>query len=107
MAAAGITQADRLPPPEDFDYSKSHRPVPVPTPAAYHAPAPGNHPQQHPSPPGVDHSLPRRPSTSGGSEGRRRGSFSRHFRIGSREDGAPPLPELPKTRIAQVTNHAA
>ena len=97
MAAAGITQADRLPPPEDFDYSKSHRPVPVPTPAAYH----------HPSPPEVDHSLPGRPSTSGGSEGRRRGSFSRHFRIGSREDGAPPLPELPKTRIAQVTNHAA
>ncbi|KAI6977334.1 hypothetical protein KC329_g10833 [Hortaea werneckii] len=107
MAAAGITQADRLPPPEDFDYSKSHRPVPVPTPAAYHATASSNHQQQHPSPPAVDHSLPGRPSTSGGSEGRRRGSFSRHFRIGSREDGAPPLPELPKTRIAQVTNHAA
>ncbi|RMZ10157.1 hypothetical protein D0860_03953 [Hortaea werneckii] len=107
MAAAGITQADRLPPPEDFDYSKSHRPVPVPTPAAYHAPASSNHQQQHPSPPAVDHSLPARPSTSGGSEGRRRGSFSRHFRIGSREDGAPPLPVLPKTRIAQVTNHAA
>ncbi|KAI7090587.1 hypothetical protein KC356_g1407 [Hortaea werneckii] len=104
MAAAGITQADRLPPPEDFDYSKSHRPVPVPVPT----PAANNHLQhQHPSPPGVDHSLPGRPSTSGGSEGRRRGSFSRHFRIGSREDGAPPLPELPKTRIAQATNHAA
>ncbi|KAI7364646.1 hypothetical protein KC354_g5506 [Hortaea werneckii] len=104
MAAAGITQADRLPPPEDFDYSKSHRPVPVPVPT----PAANNHLQhQHPSPPGFDHSLPGRPSTSGGSEGRRRGSFSRHFRIGSREDGAPPLPELPKTRIAQATNHAA
>ncbi|RMY25949.1 hypothetical protein D0867_00371 [Hortaea werneckii] len=108
MAAAGITQADRLPPPEDFDYSKSHRPVPVPTttPAASHAPSSSNQ-QHYASPAAVDHSLPGRPSTSGGSEGRRRGSFSRHFRIGSREDGAPPLPELPKTRIAQVTNHAA
>lgn len=108
MAAAGITQADRLPPPEDFDYSKSHRPVPVPTttPAASHARASSNQ-QHYPSPAAVDHSLPGRPSTSGGSEGRRRGSFSRHFRIGSREDGAPPLPALPKTRIAQVTNHAA
>lgn len=98
--AAGLTQADRLPPVEDFDYTKSHRPVPIPT-VAYNLPVSSDTPQRS-EPPG-------RPSTSGG-EGRRRGSFSRHFRIGSREGAdpdVPPLPPQPKTRIAQAQHEAA
>lgn len=99
-----MSQADRLPSPADFDYTKSHRTVPVPTIAYATTPA-GSPPKFHDQP-----GRPRDDTSSVHTEGRRRGSFSSFLRRSSshqKDSNAPPLPPAPSTRIAQAYAQAA
>ncbi|KAK4540640.1 hypothetical protein LTR36_009071 [Oleoguttula mirabilis] len=97
--ATGYTNADRLPAVEDFDYTKSHRSVPIPT-VAHAAPAAEGYAPHSIDQPG----RPREREEAGSvhTAGRRRGSFSSFLRSGSshRQERAPPLPSAPSMRQA-------
>jgi len=92
---AGLTQADRLPPVEDFDYSVSHRPVPVPDVAhnVTHA-----RQAQH-----YDEERGHSRSGSAYAEGRRFGSISIRRKNSVPRNDAPPLPSYTNSRIVQAT----
>ncbi|KAK0774321.1 hypothetical protein LTR75_016897 [Friedmanniomyces endolithicus] len=121
---AGLTSAARLPDPDDFDYSVSHRPVPIPT-AGYTTTRTDNPPQQ--SGEGAEAGPARRDNyynsqraqVNERSGSRRRGSLDRllHHRTASTtdtpapndHDDAPPVPALSRstsTRVAQARAQA-
>ncbi|KAK5117473.1 hypothetical protein LTR85_008858 [Meristemomyces frigidus] len=95
--SAGYSQADSLPSVDEFDYTKSHRPVPLPT-VAYATTA-DSQPPQFIDQPGRPRA--RDEASSVHTEGRRRGSFS-FLRSSSshRREAAPPLPSPPSARQA-------
>ncbi|TKA37076.1 hypothetical protein B0A54_11937 [Friedmanniomyces endolithicus] len=130
---AGITSAARLPDPEDFDYSVSHRAVPIPT-AGYTTTRTDNPPQQQ-----LDEGVAaagrarrdnyynsQRAQVNERSGSRRRGSLDRllHHRTASHgnssgatatdapspnDHDAPPVPALSRsssTRVAQARAQA-
>jgi len=92
---AGLTQADMLPPVEDFDYSVSHRPVPVPNVANNTA---STRQAQH-----YDEERGHSRSGSAHPEGRRFGSISIRRKTSTARNDAPPLPSYPNPRTAQAT----
>jgi hypothetical protein len=103
---AGMVTASRLPEPEEFDYSKSHRNVPVPVPSvAYNATTAERAPFA-----GEQPGRPRDKDEAGSvrSEGRRRGSFSfLHRSTSSQQKEKESVPPVPSTRIAQAHIDAA
>ncbi|KAK5124345.1 hypothetical protein LTR08_005731 [Meristemomyces frigidus] len=93
MGLAGISQADTLPSVEDFDYTRSHRAVPVPPSQVHHTAATttpqSNNPARFIEPPpsrsrDQEEEVVERPG------GRRRGSFGFMRRNPSQQH--PPLP---------------
>ncbi|KAK0877642.1 hypothetical protein LTR87_008556 [Friedmanniomyces endolithicus] len=126
---AGITSAARLPDPDDFDYSVSHRPVPIPT-AGYTTTRTDNPSQQ--SGEGAEEGQARRDNYNNQkaqvnerSGSRRRGSLDRllHHQTATHSnsssitdtpapddhDDAPPVPAVSRstsTRVAQARAQA-
>jgi hypothetical protein len=104
---AGITSSFRLPEPEEFDYSKSHREVPIPSVGyssthARRAPDFGTEPGQPRERVGESQ------REGAGAEGKRRGSFSSLLHRSTSHSTTPAdAPPVPATRIGQAHAQAA
>jgi hypothetical protein len=109
---AGITSSFRLPEPEEFDYSKSHRAVPVPSVGysstqARRAPEFGSEPGQPREKVGETQQSPLQHQREGADGGKRRGSFSSLLHRSTSHGASADAPPVPSTRIAQAHAQAA